>query len=310
MAKWSRERIIREILRRENSGRPLDLGGADRVQSSLYQAASRVFGSWRNAVVAAGISPEKARVHDPWPPSRVLAGIRSLARRKRPLRPTELKRRYHLLLAAARRHFGSWPKAVVAAGVDPEKLRRVAPWTKERIIEAILTRALRGNPLKSHAVRPKSLVEAGARVFGSWASALAAAGIDPGQTSGPQRGVGSDREDAATTHHDQTAARARAEYLVEGETGVFDTTRSVQAHRHRNPRARWSEEEILQAIRARFREDKRMNAAAVDEDDCPLYRVAKRRYGSWRSALLAAGLNPDEFPARVRRPVQSRPVAR
>ncbi len=181
MAKWSRERIIREILRRENSGRSLDLGGADRVPSSLYQAASRVFGSWRNAVVAAGISPEKARVHDPWPSSRVLAGIKSLARRKRPVRPTELTRRYHLLLAAARRHFGSWPKAVVAAGVDPEKLKRVAPWTKERIIEAILTRELRGNPLKSHAVRPKSLMEAGARVFGSWASALAAAGIDPKQ---------------------------------------------------------------------------------------------------------------------------------
>ena len=57
MAKCTRERIIREILRREASGLPLDLGGADPVRSSLYQAASRVFGSWGNAVKEAGIAP-------------------------------------------------------------------------------------------------------------------------------------------------------------------------------------------------------------------------------------------------------------
>lgn len=179
MAKWSRERIIREILRREAAGLSLDLGGVDPVQSSLYHAGSRVFGSWRNAVMAAGISPEKARCHDPWPRWRVLARIRSLARRKRPLQPAEIKYRYHALVVAARRHFGSWPRAVLAAGVDPEKLQRDGRWTKARIIEAILTRTLEDKRLNSHSVRPRSLVDAGARVFGSWRSALIAAGIDP-----------------------------------------------------------------------------------------------------------------------------------
>jgi hypothetical protein len=179
MAKWTREKIIREILRRESADLPLDVGGADPVECSLYQAASRVFGSWRNAVMATGISPDRARVHETWPPSRIRAGIRALARRKRPLRPNELKRRYHALATAARRCFGSWPKAIVAAGVDPAKLNRVAPWTKERVIKAILKRALVGKPLNSYAVEPKSLVAAGARAFGSWGSALAAAGFDP-----------------------------------------------------------------------------------------------------------------------------------
>jgi len=181
VAKWTREKIVREILRRESEGMALDLGGDDPVGSSLYQAASRVFGSWRNAVVAAGISPDKARAHDSWPPARVLSGIRSLARRKRPLRPTELKRRYRALLNAARRCFGSWPKAVVAAGIDPAKLRPAASWTKERIIEAILKRALLDEPLNSHAVEPKSLVNAGTSAFGSWGLALTAAGINPNQ---------------------------------------------------------------------------------------------------------------------------------
>ena len=284
MAKLTRERIIREILRREASGLSLDLGAADPVESSLYQAASRVFGSWRNAVMAAGISPGKARVHDPWPPSRVLASIRSLARRTRPLQPAEVKRRYEPLVTAARRHFGSWPKAIVAAGVDPEKLRRVVRWTKPRIIEAILTRALRGKRLNSSAVRPQSLVEAGARVFGSWKSALEAAGIDPGQASRLQRGGAVGPAASSTDDHEHP--------------GAFDTACSVSSQHHRHPHTRWSDEEVLLAIRARLRENKRMNAAAVGEDDDPLYRAAKRRYGSWRNALLAAGLNPDKLCAR------------
>jgi hypothetical protein len=285
MAKWSRERIIREILRRESSGLSLDLGATDRVESSLYQAAQRVFGSWRNAVMAAGISPNKARVHDPWPPSKILASIRSLARRTRPLRPAEVKRRYEPLVTAARRHFGSWPKAIVAAGVDPEKLRRVTRWTKQRIIEAILTRALRGKRLNSSAVRPQSLVEAGARVFGSWESALEAAGIDPRQASRRHR-AGALGAAVGSTDDDEQAR-------------PNDIASSVSCHRRRPPYTRWSDEEILLGIRTRVRENKKMNAAAVDEDDGPLYRAAKRRYGSWRSALVAAGLDPDRLRVRL-----------
>ena len=45
------------ILRPESAGLPLTPGGHGGVGSPLYQAASRIFGSWRNAVVAAGTPP-------------------------------------------------------------------------------------------------------------------------------------------------------------------------------------------------------------------------------------------------------------
>jgi len=177
MVKWTREKIIREILRRESAGQPLDVGCRDPVKCSLYQAAGRVFGSWRNAVIAAGISPQRAQARDSCPPSRVLTRIKALARRKRPITPRELRRRYQSLVTAAQRCFGSWPKAVIAAGIDPAKFGQNRLWTNERIMEAILKRALHGQPLNSHAVTPKSLVEAGAKVFGSWNSAVDAAGV-------------------------------------------------------------------------------------------------------------------------------------
>src|SRR5207249_605876 len=58
---------------------------------------------------------------------------------------------------------------------------------------------------------------------------------------------------------------------------------------------RWTDENVLQAILARLRGRRTVNATAVYKDDNGLYRAALRRFGNWRNALLAAGLNPDEF---------------
>src|SRR3954466_1759153 len=113
--KWSCEQIVREILRRESASLPLTPGGHGGVGSPLYQAASRIFGSWRNAVVAAGIAPGRAHAKVQWPPERILAAIRSLARRRGRLRPAALRQRNGYLVQAARRCFGSWHKAVAAA---------------------------------------------------------------------------------------------------------------------------------------------------------------------------------------------------
>jgi len=295
MAKWTREKIIREILRREAEGLPLSLGssrmGGD---SKLYQAGSRIFGSWGNAIKAAGVAPERGNAHDRWPPSRILTKIRSLARRKSPPRPGELKRRYGSLMNAARRHFGSWTKAVVAAGVDPDKLRRVKPWTKVRIIEAILTRALNQEPLGSRTVKPRSLAEASVRIFGSWKAAMAAAGIDPGLAHRESSDETQDSLIGRRAIGSEASAQSqptKREYITATTLSPVSPTRAPS---RRNPGMRWSEEEILRAIRARLREGKRMNPGAVGEDDDPLYRAALRRYGSWRSALLIAGLNPRE----------------
>ncbi|MBK8270672.1 MAG: hypothetical protein IPK83_21150, partial [Planctomycetes bacterium] len=77
MPRWTREEIIRAILRREAAGLTLSLGGDTPVDQSLYQAASRIYGTWCNAVVAAGISPGKARTHDSWRPTQIVAAIRA-----------------------------------------------------------------------------------------------------------------------------------------------------------------------------------------------------------------------------------------
>lgn len=280
MVKWTREQIIREILRREKAGLSMTPSGESGVESSLYQAGSRVFGSWRNALQSAGVAPDKTQTHDQWSPPRILAAIRAMARRRRPPCRAELRSRFGSLMQAARRTYGSWPKAVVVAGVDPAKFRCISPWTRERIVEVILTRALKNEALNSTAVRPKSLVEAGIRNFGNWASALAAAGLDPRLfVCQPSR----------SGRTSVTVSRSGQQELARARQGFMTIVSTARAGPH------GSADELINAVLARLRASKAMNAVAVCNDDKSLYWATKKRFGSWRRALLAAGLNPDEF---------------
>ena len=253
--KWTREEIIRQILQRDAVGLPLNTGGKSRVPTALYVAAARVFGSWRNAVTAAGIRADRAFVADSWSLARIFMMIRNLSRRRRPIGIAELDLRYRGMVNAARRLFGSWTKAVVAAGADPAKFQRVVPWTKERVIEAILMRALKNEPLCTRLVQPRSLVEAGQRCFGSWPAAIAAAGLD--------------------SLPNTTSARV-----------------TRQAGLPCNPRQTSTKESVVAAILDRLGQKKLMSAKSVYDEDRPLYRAASNRFGHWAAALRAAGLDP------------------
>jgi hypothetical protein len=298
MAKWTRERIIRDILQRESAGLPLAHDGGQGVDSALYRAGLRIFGSWPNAILAAGIAPDRALAHGQWPPGKVLSVIRSLSRRRRPLRPGELKERYGYLVRAAQRCFGTWSKAVIAAGVDPLKLRRAAPWTRERIIESILMRALNNEALEIRTVEPKVLVAAGRKEFGTWGAALAAAGLDPqlyvSRKSDPYDIGDGDILDESKQRVLGGPERTKKECVAASLDNTSGTGVLAPAPVHKTGH-RWSDQGVLQAIQTRLCEHRMMHSTAVYKDDIALYQAARRRHGNWSNALLAAGLNPDEF---------------
>jgi len=66
------------------------------------------------------------------------------------------------------------------------------------------------------------------------------------------------------------------------------------------PAQGWSKESVIQAILVRLRDHCTMNAKAVYRESRPLYRAATRRFGNWSKALLAAGLDPDEYRKHCR----------
>lgn len=263
---WTRERIIRYILKRETEGCPLTTGG-EGVEPLLSGAARRIFGSWRNAILAAGISPGHVLTCDRWSPAKILAKIRLISRLRRRSTSQQLDRRYDGLVSAARRHFGSWSRAARAAGVDPVRLRRVVPWNRERVIEAVLTRALRGESLRARSVEPRSLVDAAQRIFGTWHGAMSAAGLDLGAMH---------------------PAPARAGPLRKG------TVRIRPAAPAREPKGPWNKQRVIEGICARVREHLPINAWAVSREYPGLYDAGRRYLGSWDHAIRAAGFDPAE----------------
>jgi hypothetical protein len=130
----------------------------------------------------------------------------------------------------------------------------VNPWTRERVVEAILKRALAGQPLKGRERDLRLLVEAGVRLFGSWPAAIKAAGV----------------HEAVLT---ALPAPARK--------------KSVPPVR---PHIEWSAERIQTTIHERRQAGKRVNASAVKREQHSLFLAAKRVYGNWNLALIAAGL--------------------
>jgi len=121
--KWCDAKIIRLLREARKLGRPLSSGEARHEMGSLYKAAIKHFGSWKLALVRAGIAYEQVARRGPfetWTPDRIIVEIRSLAREGKERDYIHLQNRYSKLYAAARNHFDSWANALRAAGLSED----------------------------------------------------------------------------------------------------------------------------------------------------------------------------------------------
>jgi hypothetical protein len=166
---WETERVVTQIRLLREQGVPLYPAYILKHYAALFAAAIRIFGSWRNALVAAGI-----RVPDSTHDGRrgVLRALRdALEQHSESDLPEKLK--LHAVY-----YFGSLRKAKAALKTD----RRVlAGWSGAKIIGEIVQMHRSDKPLGYAAVRRDNpaLVSAAEAYFGSWGNALHAAGIDP-----------------------------------------------------------------------------------------------------------------------------------
>ena len=174
--RWSKSKVIRAIKERHTKGLSLSGAAFDQSEAHVLKAAGqRYFGSWRNAIIAAGLSPQEIGMPEEWPEDRILSELRALAGRGGSMAMSRN------LSCIARNHFGTVRSAVAAAGIDPESFFQRKRWSREMILAAIGERHKRGLPLLPSVVEKEdcALVSAAARVFGNWRKALLAAGVDP-----------------------------------------------------------------------------------------------------------------------------------
>jgi hypothetical protein len=161
---WTQAKITEAIRRRHEQG--LSLGkSAGYEDSGLVSAAYYHFGSWTKALIAAGVQTSGLK----WTPQTVIRELRAWYRFPKGKRPP----RDWNLYAAAIRRFGSIRNALVAARLDPDQGR----WTRQRVIDGIQDRYVRGLPMKPVQCENRALVFAAERFFGSWHKGMLAAGV-------------------------------------------------------------------------------------------------------------------------------------
>lgn len=174
------------ILELHALGADLSPTSIQRIDSALFSSArSRShFGSWRRAIEECGLDYECIkRVQQRWSRETILEEIRAQhVLGENLLHPDFKTRQRSLYLAAcAHRYFGSWRRAVSAAGLDHETMRESRVWTKARIERTIRELSARGDNLSWSTVEKQcpGIYRAARRVenFGSWQGALAAAGV-------------------------------------------------------------------------------------------------------------------------------------
>jgi len=132
--RWDEDRIIGEIRDRHRRGLPL---ASSKTPRSLVDAAWNHCSSWKNAIEMAGFDYAKVRISSPaWSREEILAALRKGARSKRVgigddgfvTEPISL---------AARREFGSIRKALLAAGLAPERLLRRSHRSRNELVEQL-----------------------------------------------------------------------------------------------------------------------------------------------------------------------------
>ena len=123
--------------------------------------------------------------HRTWTPESVLAALAARRDAGALLNYQAVVREDEALTGAARRLFGSWDAALVAVGLNPQKIKHPSPlerekWDQARVLSAIQQRRDIGQSLSAHDVQVEHTKLYGAAVhyFGSWKAAVEVLGED------------------------------------------------------------------------------------------------------------------------------------
>ena len=189
---WTAERVASEIRELRASGINPSQSYVVKHRADLYGAAQRYCGGFRSALISAGEDPKTVAAESraksisartKWTREAILAVIQERHAAGEPINALAVKQAgLGGFYRAACRSFGSYKKAVEAAGIEYAEVRKITPeWSRDAVVKAISELAAAGRDLNVSAAQhfQSSLVTAAYKLFGSWDAALRAAGQDP-----------------------------------------------------------------------------------------------------------------------------------
>ena len=185
---WDKPEIIRAIKKLHKQGKDLSYNAMTRRAQPLVSAAAYHFGSYRSAVEKAGIDYASVVRRPRWTRPLIIGLIKTAKRSGDDLHWSAVTKRRDELGRAAfaslqPRLFGSWDRALSAAGLDADEVNRYRKWNKNTVVYELRSRSRNEEPLNSGAVQQEDpgLHAAAVRHFASYDAALRAARLDPGE---------------------------------------------------------------------------------------------------------------------------------
>jgi len=172
--KWTRGGIVEWIQERRTQGEDLRPGFVKQEYAGVFNAAVREYGGWYPAIRAAGIIDFEEVKLRTWDRKSIVRAIRERESQGK----REVIREDAGLVSAAVHHFGSWGAARKAAGFTRRHGGRKRLWTRERILEAISSRAETEHPVTRTFADLGGMSTAATDLFGSWMKAVKAAGFE------------------------------------------------------------------------------------------------------------------------------------
>jgi len=130
---WTCDRIVERIQELQGQGADLSWRNVSlNVDPQLAAAATKKshFGSWREALEAAGLDYDAIRRYREWDDERVLTMVREMHANGKGLNAKSMEQEDITLITAARRRFDSWHQALTAAGLDYKDIVQRAPFKR------------------------------------------------------------------------------------------------------------------------------------------------------------------------------------
>jgi len=132
---WTNDRIVERIRELHAKGDDLSWRHVSlTLDPSLAAAATKKshFGSWKDALEAAGLNYDEIRRYRDWSDEEILRKVRDLYAQGQPLNAKSMERDNITLITAARRRFPSWDRALAAAGLDYRSIVMRAPFRRRK----------------------------------------------------------------------------------------------------------------------------------------------------------------------------------
>jgi hypothetical protein len=182
--RWTKAAIIGLIKAARRNDEDLHWSAVTKRRDELGRAAfaslqPRLFGRWDRALHAAGLDADEVSRYRKWDRNTVVFELKARAQADEALNSGAIQKDDSGLHAAAVRHFGSYDRALRAAKVDPDSVRRRRNWSRPDVLAALKQAKRQGMHLADSTVRREhpALYGAAVRLFGTYTAARDAAGV-------------------------------------------------------------------------------------------------------------------------------------